>query len=610
MAAKAKTPQVVGIDLGTTNCALAAADVVDSTQGIPAPQALAIPQVTHPGTVEKRGLLPSALYLPNAAEFKEGALALPWDAKRAYLVGELAKSHGALVPTRLVTSAKSWLSFAGADRRAPILPWNAPADVDKVSPVTASSRYLQHLGDTYEADTGSALARQDVVLTVPASFDAIARELTVEAAKAAGITATLLEEPQAALYAWLATAGEGWRKSLKVGDVILVVDVGGGTTDFSLIAVSEQDGQLTLQRVAVGDHLLLGGDNMDLALAHTVRARLEQQGKKLDNWQFLALTHACRSGKELLFTDVAKTSTPLVIPGRGSGLVGGSVRAELTRADVDELLVQGFLPAGNVDEGPRAARRTGFTEINLPYAADPAITRHLAAFLSRQVGALAGVTGSAEPAGRRFLHPTALLFNGGVMKAASLRQRIVDTIGHWLKDDGGAPLKVLEANDLDLAVAKGAAYYGLVRKGRGIRIRGGTARAYYVGIESAAPAVPGIEPEVTAVCIAPFGMEEGSEAVTLKREFGLVVGEPASFRFFASSVRRTDHVGEEVSGRDKSLEELPPIETTLQAPGSEGKVLPVQLESRVTEVGTLDLDCAERGGKRRWKIELSVRQPA
>jgi len=600
--------RVVGIDLGTTNSAIASAVVPESPHEVAVPAALPIPQVTHPGTVETRQLLPSALYLPNAAEFKAGALGLPWDPQRTKLVGELAKSHGALVPSRLVTSAKSWLSFAGADRRAAILPWSAPADVEKVSPVTASALYLQHLAEAYQADTGTPLSAADVVLTVPASFDAIARELTVEAAKQAGLNVTLLEEPQAALYAWLAGEGERWRQKLKVGDVILVVDVGGGTSDFSLIAVSEQGGELTLQRVAVGDHLLLGGDNMDLALAHSVRGRLEAQGKKLDAWQFLALTHAARVGKELLFTDLKKAAAPLVIPGRGSGLVGGAIRAELTRQDVDELLVQGFLPSNRIEEGPRAARRAGLTEINLPYASDPAITRHLAGFLSRQAGALANVEGSSIQAGRKFLHPTALLFNGGVMKAASLRQRIVETLQGWLAAEGGQPLKVLEASDLDLSVAKGAAYYGLVRKGRGIRIRGGTARAYYVGIESAAPAVPGLEPEVTAVCIAPFGMEEGSEKVTLARDFGLVVGEPASFRFYASTVRRTDHVGAEIPANDSSLEELPPIETTLQAPGSEGRVLPVRLESRVTEVGTLALDCAERAGDRRWNLEFSVRQ--
>jgi molecular chaperone DnaK (HSP70) len=601
-----KADKVVGIDLGTTNCALAFAPIPGDPLDVPAPpETMPVLQVTHPGTVEARPLLPAALYLPNASEFKPGALGLPWDTDRSYLVGEFAKSHGALVPTRLVTSAKSWLSFAGADRRAAILPWSAPADVEKVSPVTASSRYLQHLSEAFAASANLPLAEQDIVLTVPASFDAIARELTVEAATQAGLTVTLLEEPQAALYSWLAHEGERWRQRLTVGDVILVVDVGGGTSDFSLISVAEQDGQLTLQRVAVGDHLLLGGDNMDLALAYTLRARLDQQGKKLDAWQFLALTHACRAGKELLFNDTAKSSTPIVIPGRGSGLVGGSIRAELTRQDVDDLLVQGFLPAGAITDLPKAARRAGLTEINLPYASDPAITRHLAAFLARQAGAL-----SSEANKRKFMHPTAVLFNGGVMKATSLRQRIVETIQSWLDADGGSTLKVLESPDLDQAVARGAAYYGLVRHGKGIRIRGGTARAYYVGIESAAPAVPGIEPEVAAVCVAPFGMEEGSPPESLDRDFGLVVGEPASFRFYESTVRRNDKVGDETDGKDPGLEELPPIETTLQAPGAEGRVLPVRLQSRVTEVGTLALECVERDGERRWKLEFNVRQPS
>ena len=295
---------------------------------------------------------------------------------------------------------------------------------------------------------------------------------------------------------------------------------------------------------------------------------------------------------------------PIVVPGRGSGLVGGSLRTELTRNDVDELLVQGFLPTGLVTDLPKAARRTGFTEINLPYASDPAITRHLAAFLSRQAAALSS---SAE---HKFLHPTAILFNGGVMKAATLRRRVVETLQQWILNDGGKELKELESADLDQAVAIGAAYYGMVRHGRGIRIRGGTARAYYVGIESAAPAVPGIEPEVTAVCVAPFGMEEGSPPESLDRDFGLVVGEPASFRFFASTVRRNDKVGDETAARSADVEEMPAIETTLQAPGSEGRVLPVRLQSRVTEVGTLALECVERDGQRHWKLEFNVRQPS
>lgn len=597
---------VVGIDLGTTNCALAFAEPSDS-HVVPVPQTLGVAQVTHPGTVEERPLLPSALYLPNAAEFKEGQLALPWDASRDYLVGELAKTHGALVPSRLVTSAKSWLSYAGADRRGEILPWEAPDDVARVSPVTTSARYLQHLSEAWQAKHGTALADQQVVLTVPASFDAVARELTVEAARTAGFEATLLEEPQAALYSWLAAAGDGWRKELEVGDVILVVDVGGGTTDFSLIAVGEDDGQLTLQRVAVGDHLLLGGDNMDLALAWTLRARLEEKGRKLDNWQFLALTHGCRHGKELLFADPSKASTPVVVPGRGSGLVGGALRTELTRADVDGLLVEGFLPLGPITEGPKVARRTGLTQVNLPYASDAAITRHLAGFLSRQSGALARVEGATVRGGGTFVHPTALLFNGGVMKGGPLRQRIIDAITQWVTADGGVAPRVLGAPDLDLAVSRGAAYYGLVRAGRGIRIRGGTAHAYYVGIESAAPAVPGLEPEVTAVCVAGFGLEEGSEPVTLQRDFGLVVGEPVSFRFYSSSVRRDDQVGDSLPASSAELEELPPIETAFEAPGEQGRVAPVQLRSRVTELGTLALDCVEKNGPGRWKLEFSVR---
>lgn len=597
---------VVGIDLGTTNCALAFAEPSDA-HVVPPPQTLGIEQVTHPGTVEERPLLPSALYLPNAAEFKQGQLALPWDASRDYLVGELAKTHGALVPSRLVTSAKSWLSFAGADRRGEILPWEAPDDVARVSPVTTSARYLQHLSEAWQAKHGTALSDQQVVLTVPASFDAVARELTVEAARTAGFEATLLEEPQAALYSWLAAAGDGWRKQLEVGDVILVVDVGGGTTDFSLIAVGEDDGQLSLQRVAVGDHLLLGGDNMDLALAWTLRARLEEKGRKLDNWQFLALTHGCRHGKELLFADPSKASTPVVVPGRGSGLVGGALRTELTRADVDGLLVEGFLPLGPITEGPKTARRTGLTQVNLPYASDAAITRHLAGFLSRQSGALARVEGATVRGGGTFVHPTALLFNGGVMKGGPLRQRIIDAITGWVTADGGTAPRVLGAPDLDLAVSRGAAYYGLVRAGRGIRIRGGTAHAYYVGIESAAPAVPGLEPEVTAVCVAGFGLEEGSEPVTLQRDFGLVVGEPVSFRFYSSSVRRDDQVGDSLPASSDELEELPPIETAFEAPGEQGRVAPVRLRSRVTELGMLAIDCVEKDGPGRWKLEFSVR---
>lgn len=587
----------LGIDLGTTNSALAAVDLADEAAR---PAIQPVPQVVHAGEVGERDLLPSFLYLPGEVELPAGALELPWAKDRTWVVGAFAREQGENVPSRLVSSAKSWLSYAGVDRRAPILPWAAPEEVPKVSPVEASARYLRHLREAWNARHPDApLEEQDLVITVPASFDAVARELTVEAARAAGIgeKVTLLEEPQAALYAWVAAQGEAWRKQVEVGDRILVVDIGGGTTDFSLIAVGEEDGTLQLQRVAVGDHILLGGDNMDLALAWTVRTRLEAEGKKIDDWQMRALTYGCRRAKEELFADPERSAVTVVIPGRGSKLIGGAIRTELTRDELTRTLVDGFFPEVPADARPQAPRRLGLTTLGLPYASDAAVTRHLAAFLGRQIGAAAG-----QGEGRSFLHPTAVLFNGGVTKAEVLRDRVVEVLDRWLAAEGSPPVKVLTGGDPDLAVALGAAYYGRVRTGRGLRIRGGTARSYYVGIERAELAVPGIPPRVDAVCVAPFGMEEGTE-VTLPEPLGLVVGEQAIFRFFASSSRREDQVGDRVDPGE--LEELSPIETTLEGP--EGQVASVQLHARYTEVGTLELSAVDPVGGKRWKLEYDVR---
>jgi molecular chaperone DnaK (HSP70) len=581
--------RAVGIDLGTTHCALAFCALADEAAG---PETFAVPQVVHAGEVAPRPLLPSFLYLPSEVELPAGALALPWDAGRAYAVGHLAREHGAKVPARLVASAKSWLSFAGVDRRGAILPWGAPEEVPRLSPLAASARYLAHLREAWDAENpGAPLSGQELVVTVPASFDAAARELTVEAAHLAGLgeNLTLLEEPQAALYAWLAGTGDGWRDQVGLGDLILVCDVGGGTTDLSLIAVGEVDGSLSLERVAVGDHILLGGDNMDLALAYAVRARLEAEGKTLDDWQMRALTHGCRLAKETLLADASLAETPVVIPGRGTKLVGGTIRTALSRAVLESTLVDGFFPVVDADARPQAPRRIGLSALGLPYAQDPAITRHLAAFLGRHRA------------------PTAILFNGGVTKAPLLRDRIVSVIGGWLEASGAPPPKVLEGIDPDLAVARGAAYYGRVRHGRGVRIRGGTARSYYVGIERAELPVPGLPPRIDAVCVAPFGMEEGSET-ELPEPMGLVVGEPASFRFFASTVRRDDAVASVVDPAD-GLEELPPIETVLEAEGGgeAGALVPVKLHARVTEVGTLELSCVDPRSDRRWKLEYNVR---
>jgi hypothetical protein len=600
----------VGIDLGTTNSALSYLALGDDAAR---PEVLAIPQLVHAGEVSPRPLLPSYLYQPHASEFPQGSLALPWGDDAGAIVGELAREQGALTPVRLVSSAKSWLCHPALDRRAASLPAGAPEEVPRVSPLDASARYLAHLRAAWnevvaKGDPALALERQAVTLTVPASFDAVARELTVEAARKAGLPEpTLLEEPQAALYAWVDAMGDRWRKLVRVGDLILVVDVGGGTTDFSLIAVVDREGDLALERVAVGDHILLGGDNMDLALAYVMERKLAAAGKKLDRWQLVALGHAAREAKEALFANPSKTSVPVAVPGRSSSLIGGALRTELQREELVSTLVEGFFPDVAASAKPASARRTALTTLGLPYAADPAVTRHLAAFLSRQRAALDASTATVPRlAGKAFLHPTAILFNGGVMKAGELKERIFHVLRAWVATEGGAMPRELPGVDLDLAVARGAATYGRVRTGRGIRIRGGTARAYYVGVETAMPAVPGLPPPVDALCVAPMGMEEGTSAELPARELGVVVGEPARFRFFASSLRRDDRAGSVVE-READLDELPEIETTLPAEAGEaGQVVPVTLRASVTEIGTLRLECVDGKG-RAWKVEFNVR---
>ncbi|WP_321866489.1 Hsp70 family protein [Paraburkholderia tropica] len=602
----------IGVDLGTTHCALsyvdlAASDGEKTVQGV-----LPVTQLTAPGAIESPELLPSFLYLPNAGELTPGDLTLPWTASRAYAVGEMARSRGAGTPIRLVSSAKSWLCHPGVDRRAAILPNDAPPEVARVSPLESSIRYLTHLREAWDhAHPDAPFAQQDVTVTIPASFDPAARELTAEAAQAAGYTSmTLLEEPQAALYSWIQKSGGAWRKDVKVGDIILVVDVGGGTTDLSLIAVVEREGNLELLRVAVGEHILLGGDNMDLALAHVVARKLAQQGTQADPWQLRALTYACRSAKEQLLSDAGLEAVPLVVPSRGSKLIGGSIRTELTRAELTATILEGFFPRVDAAARPVVRTRAGLTQLGLPYAQDAGVTRHLAAFLGRQVAALAEVEGFGAPAeGTSFLHPTAVLFNGGVFKSSLLAGRVLEIINGWLSAEGAAPARLLGGADLDLAVARGAAYYGYVKRGKGVRIRGGTARAYYVAIESAMPAVPGLEPPISALCVAPFGMEEGSDAALPPQEFGLVVGEPVQFRFFGSSVRRQDQVGTMLDfWSPEELQELESIQATLPSAGrTVGEVVAVRLHARVTEAGTLELEAVPSGSDERWKVEFDVR---
>jgi len=603
----------IGIDLGTTHCALSfvhktASDGEQVVQGV-----LNIPQLTAPASVAGQPLLPSFLYLPHESELTESERTLP-GAPSDCITGEFARSRGAATPIRLVSSAKSWLCHPGVDRRAAILPADAPAEVARISPLTASTRYLEHLRWAWEqAHPEAPFAQQDITVTIPASFDPAARELTAEACKAAGFAnLTLLEEPQAALYSWIQASGGHWRKQVKHGDVILVVDVGGGTTDLSLIAVLERDGNLALQRIAVGEHILLGGDNMDLALAYGVARKLAQEGKPLDAWQTRALAHGCRAAKEQLLADANLPSVPVVVPSRGSKLIGGSIRTEVTRDEVLALLVEGFFPKVKVSDKPQTRARAALTQLGLPYAQDAAVTRHLAAFLTRQVHALAEIDGlnGDQVDGSTFLHPTAILFNGGVLKAPQIEQRILEVINGWLDDEACEPARLLDGANLDLAVARGAAYYGhITTTGRGVRIRGGTAQSYYVGVESNMPAIPGMEPPISALCLAPFGMEEGTAAAVPDLELGLVVGEPVRLRFFGSSVRRSDTVGTMLDfWSPEELVELQEIELNLPAAGrAAGEVVPVTLEARVTDIGTLELNAVPVGGSERWKVEFDVR---
>jgi hypothetical protein len=604
---------IIGIDLGTTNCGFAFLDA--STPGdahdAPPVEMFAIPQLVNPGEVRDENLLPSFLYIAGPTDFPAGSVALPWNESPVFVVGQLAQKRGSENAGRLVASAKSWLSYSGVDRTSAILPVAAPDGVGKISPVAASRAYLEHLREAWNAKRpDSPFEEQSIFVTVPASFDAVARELTLHAAEQAGYkNIVLLEEPQAAFYAWIERHPQ-WREQVTVGDLILVVDIGGGTTDFTLIAVTEEGGELRLERSAVGEHILLGGDNMDLALARLVESQLAAKNTKLDSMQLIALWQQCRIAKEkLLEPGTAKTSLkddhPVTVLGRGTGLVGGTIKTKLNRAEMNGVLLDGFFPVVSSHDMPQARRRVGLQEIGLPYAPDAGITRHLAKFLRQQ--AASGESNAVRRGSSGLACPTHILFNGGVLRAGLVRNRIVEVLNAWLAEEKMPPVKVLSGEDLMNAVSRGAAYYGMARQGRGVRIRGGVPRTYYVGIESAMPAVPGLAAPMKFMTVAPFGMEEGTDMQFPDREFGLIVGEPAEFRFFTSATRKNDPGGMMLDEADDELEELSPVEVLLPADGHAGEVVRVTLETVVTETGMLQLWCVARDG-RRWKLEFNVRE--
>jgi len=590
----------LGIDLGTTNCALAAVELVRRKSDV---QAVAVTQLVAPGEVADRPLLPSFLYLPGEHELPVGATAVPWDKERKSIVGELARTLGAKVPGRLVASAKSWLCHGGVDRTAPILPWGAPLEIPRVSAVEASTCYLRHLAEAWNAHQAeqkqpALFEEQDITLTVPASFDDVARQLTAEAARKAGLSnVTLLEEPQAAFYAWIAQADRDRRRKqpLKEGMVCLVADVGGGTTDFSLIECVAEEGALGFVRKAVGDHLLLGGDNMDLALAHRMEVKL--QAGKLDAGRFAVLAQACRAGKERLLGDAAPAETPITIMGRGRAVVSASLSTTLSHGEVTTTICDGFLPFVPFEAEPQRTRpgTGGLHEMGLPFVADPAITAHLAGFL-RQHGVSAG-----RP-------PEAILFNGGVFTPGLLRERLIGVMKSWFDrpDRPWVPI-VLTTPSLDLAVALGASYYGRQRRVGGRRILGGLARSYYVGVATGSERQAGQR----MLCVVPQHMEEGQTIALAEPVLELALGQPVQFPLYTSTVREEDAAGETQTIPAQQLLRLAPLQTVLRGGKRAGvKGVPVTLTSTLTPVGTLEISLVAQNSPNRWKLEFNTREAA
>ncbi|MCL2623169.1 MAG: hsp70 family protein [Planctomycetaceae bacterium] len=611
-----------------------------------------MPQLVAAGLVESRETLPSFHYEPHANELSPEQIRLPFDqshfpndVKPGCVVGIYARDFGGKVVGRLVTSAKSWLCHSGVDRTSKLLPWQAADDVTKLSPADVTARYLSHIRAAWDhAFPQYPLAGQDVVITLPASFDEVARELTIRAARAAGIPKiVLLEEPQAAFYAWIDEHTDNWRTLVSPGQKILVCDIGGGTTDLTLIRVcaaakethaaaeetcAETDGTVRFHRVAVGDHLILGGDNLDLALAHHLEARLVGQGKLAANLWGLLVRMACDVKETMLgrstglLADDAPEKMTVLLPSIGSKLIGGARQIEVTREEVEQLLVDGFMPLVPLDAKP-SRHQSGVREFGLPYATDHAITRYLAQFLTthRHAGSITDDEREhdSQLTEERAILPDLVLLNGGMFEAAKMRRRLLEQLTTWgiQNAERGTPV-LLENTRLDLAVARGAAYYGMVRRGFGERINAGLARTYYLGVEfNETDATFGescLPVNSKLLCLLPAGTEVDHTVTLSDRSFDLLVGEPIQFPVFVSSVRLTDRTGDLLPFDPLEMTALPPIQTVIKrvkgrGARSEGRVdtVTVQLEGKLTEIGTLELWCVECHGKGRWRLDFDVR---
>jgi len=592
---------LIGIDLGTAHCAVASADL--RREGAIEVEDFAIPQLVGLGEVRECALLPSCLYLPEGGEFPPGTLALPWDSHPEAIVGEFARRHGARVPGRLVASAKSWLCHSGVDRTAAILPWGSRSAVSKVSPVEVSAKYLRHLAAAWDqAHPEHPMSEQESVITVPASFDAVARSLTVEAARRAQLGAfSLVEEPQAAFEAFVWEQRQELGRALEGIRLILVVDVGGGTTDFTLVEVAASGNGPSLRRVAVGEHLMLGGDNMDAALARRVEERMTSGGRRLNPVQWSQLIQACREAKEALLGDQPEWERRIVVAGSGSALIGGTLSGRLTVEDVEAGVLDGFLGACGPGERPGRGAASGLQELGLPYARDPSIPRQLAGFLHahREAGwsVLRGSQSDGEvPSG--LPRPDAILLNGGVLKSRRLANRLTEIVSGWWPD--APPIRILEASSLDAAVARGAVCHALARRGLGNKVGGGSSHAIYVGIQGSEGG------ERLALCVVPRGMEEGTSLDLGEREFRLTTGRPVQFPLYTSTADTSESAGLVVPVREEWTA-LSPLQAVLPSERKHRDSVAVHLRTTLTTIGTLEVWCVSKETDERWRLEFELR---
>ncbi len=594
---------IIGIDLGTTNSAVSYVDLAEDTAKNRGIKLFKVPQLTGAGELSPLPVLPSFCYIPGKYDIAEDSIRLPWVTDEMNFVGKFARDHGGKVPSRLVSSAKSWLCHSNADRRAKILPWGSGDDVYKISPVQATASYLKHIRLSWNSTKGDEdelyLENQMIIITVPASFDEVARDLTIEASKLAGLrNVTLLEEPLAAFYSWLIKHELNWQDFIKPGQLVLVCDVGGGTSDFTLITLRETQGTPRFERIAVGDHLILGGDNIDLALARFVEKQFKQSSHlSSDRWK--TLCHLCRQAKESILNDGVDSETITMI-GEGSSLIGGTLTARLQRSKLEEILMDGFFPVIE-NHNPAAKKiRKGISEFGLPYETEPAITRHIGLFLEKHKDDVKKIL-DKKP------FPDFILFNGGSLKSSLIQNRISDSVRHWFGEAGSRQPSVLENSAPDLAVALGAAYYGLVKIGKGVRVGSGSARSYYLGFERKNGDA---KAEKSAVCLVERGLDEGSQISLPDKKFQVLANQPVSFDLYSSTYRSGDRSGDLIP-IDDTLTPLPPLQTVIQF-GQKGskKEIPIQVEAEFSEMGVLFLWCRSLSTSHRWRLQFQLRDTA